>query len=61
MPGWIENVATRTELDVAGAPKYSFESTDSIVANFDKNVAPRGPPGGRRRLDVRCHVVAQAW
>jgi uncharacterized damage-inducible protein DinB len=39
MPGWIGNVATETELDVAGAPKYSLESTESIVANFDKNVA----------------------
>src|SRR5437762_1786461 len=39
MPGWIANAATETELDVAGAPKYSFESTDAILANFDSNVA----------------------
>ena len=39
MPDWIANAATETELDVAGAPKYSFESTEAIVATFDKNVA----------------------
>jgi len=39
MPSWIANAATETELDIAVAPKYSFESTESIVATFDKNVA----------------------
>jgi len=39
MPGWIANAVSQTELDLTGAPKYSFESTEAILANFDANVA----------------------
>ena len=31
MPGWIVNMATKTELDLAASPGYSFESTDSAL------------------------------
>jgi uncharacterized damage-inducible protein DinB len=39
MPGWITNVATQSELNLASAPGYSLESTESLVARFDKLVA----------------------
>ena len=39
MPGWITNMATKTELDLAGAPGYTLESTETLVARFDKLVA----------------------
>jgi len=38
MPGWIANTVRETNLDLARAPKYSYETTDSLVAMFDKNV-----------------------
>jgi len=39
MPGWITNMATQTELNLASAPGYSLETTDSLLARFDKLVA----------------------
>lgn len=39
MPGWITNMATSTELDLANSPGYSFETTESLLATFDKLVA----------------------
>ena len=39
MPGWITNIATETELDLAKSPGYSFETTESLLATFDKLVA----------------------
>jgi uncharacterized damage-inducible protein DinB len=39
MPGWLTNMATQSELDLAAAPGYSLESTESLVARFDKLVA----------------------
>src|SRR5262245_51127557 len=36
MPGWITNMATQTELDLAVQPRYSFEATETLVAKFDK-------------------------
>ncbi len=38
MPGWIINMATKTELDLAAAPGYSMQSTESLLATFDKLV-----------------------
>src|SRR3954451_2909722 len=38
MPGWITNMATQTELDLANAPGYSLESTESLVTRFDRLV-----------------------
>ena len=38
MPGWLTNMATRTELDLAKAPGYSLESTETLLATFDKLV-----------------------
>ena len=39
MPGWITNMATKTELDLAGSPGYSLQSTEDLLATFDKRVA----------------------
>ena len=39
MPGWITNMATQTELNLATSAGYSFESTETLVARFDKLVA----------------------
>src|SRR5262245_59284728 len=38
MPGWITNALRETELDLAKAGGYSFENTETLVAEFDKNV-----------------------
>jgi len=38
MPGWIANAASEDALDLATAPKYSFESTATLLAGFDANV-----------------------
>jgi uncharacterized damage-inducible protein DinB len=38
MPGWIANAVTETRLDLLTAPKYSFESTETLLAGFDANV-----------------------
>jgi uncharacterized damage-inducible protein DinB len=38
MPGWITNMLTKTELDLAAGPGYSLEKTEALVASFDKNV-----------------------
>ena len=38
MPGWITNALTRTELDLATYPGYSFETTETLLALFDGHV-----------------------
>ncbi|MGQ0647307.1 MAG: DinB family protein [Gemmatimonadaceae bacterium] len=38
MPGWITNTLSATELNLAQGPGYSFETTETLVALFDKNV-----------------------
>lgn len=38
MPGWVANTLRETELDLAAAPGYSFETTETLLAEFDKNV-----------------------
>lgn len=38
MPGWITNMVGSTALDLAQAPGYSFEATETLVATFDKLV-----------------------
>ncbi|HKS04912.1 MAG TPA: DinB family protein [Gemmatimonadaceae bacterium] len=38
MPGWITNAVSSTELDLAKAGGYSYESTETLLALFDKNV-----------------------
>jgi uncharacterized damage-inducible protein DinB len=38
MPGWITQTLRESSINLAGGPRYSFESTDTLVADFDKNV-----------------------
>src|SRR5262245_32960605 len=38
MPGWITNALRETELDLARAGGYSFQNTEALVAELDKNV-----------------------
>src|SRR5437899_5690806 len=38
MPGWIANTLTSTQLDLGEHAGYSFESTETLLAGFDKNV-----------------------
>jgi uncharacterized damage-inducible protein DinB len=39
MPGWMTHMVASTEIDLGKFPGYSNESTDSLVAQFDRNVA----------------------
>lgn len=38
MPGWVTNTLRQTELDLAVAGGYSFETTETLLREFDKNV-----------------------
>lgn len=39
MPGWIATTLREPQIDLAKAGGYSFETTDVLVREFDKNVA----------------------
>jgi uncharacterized damage-inducible protein DinB len=38
IPGWVTNTLTQPKLDFLTAPKYSFETTATLLSGFDKNV-----------------------
>ena len=38
MPGWITKTIRETELNLATGPGYSFETTETLLGVFDKNV-----------------------
>lgn len=38
MPGWIANTLRQTALDLGTAPGYSFETTETLLQGFDRNV-----------------------
>jgi uncharacterized damage-inducible protein DinB len=38
MPGWITNAVRETELNLTGASGYSYEKTETLLAEFDRNV-----------------------
>jgi uncharacterized damage-inducible protein DinB len=38
MPGWITQIMRETRLDLGGAPPYSLEPTEALLASFDRNV-----------------------
>lgn len=38
MPGWNTMAMTTTELDLSGAPAYTYEKTEDLVAEFDRLV-----------------------
>jgi uncharacterized damage-inducible protein DinB len=39
MPGWIATTLREPHLDLGGAPGYTVETTDTLLRDFDKNVA----------------------
>lgn len=39
MPGWITNVLTEDALDMDGYPGYSYETTETLLEQFDAHVA----------------------
>ena len=39
MPGWITSTLTQDSLDLATAPRYSYETTETLLANFDRKVS----------------------
>jgi uncharacterized damage-inducible protein DinB len=38
MPGWITNTLTEPDLDLGSAPGYSYEATETLLAEFDGHV-----------------------
>ena len=38
MPGWITRTLRQPSIDLAGGPGYSFESTESLLQQFDNHV-----------------------
>ena len=38
MPGWITNAVRETRLDLSKGAGYSFEKTETLLDQFDKNV-----------------------
>jgi len=38
MPGWITNTLTSDSLDLANGARYSYETTESLLEQFDTNV-----------------------
>ena len=39
MPGWLTQMLRDTELDLSRGAKYSLETTEALLANFDRNVS----------------------
>jgi uncharacterized damage-inducible protein DinB len=61
MPGWITNMATEPKLDLKTTPRYSFESTDTLLQGFDRNVREARAALlalGEARLDDTWSLVA---
>jgi uncharacterized damage-inducible protein DinB len=38
LPSWIDNTMRQTSLDLLTWPKYSYESTETLLKNFDASV-----------------------
>lgn len=54
MPGWITQAVQSTELNLATAPKYSFEKTDTLLQAFDTNVrGARAALSGVKDADLK--------
>lgn len=52
MPGWITRIVKGTDIDLSGGPGYSNQSTDSLLAQFDKHVSEaRGAISGATDAD----------
>lgn len=38
MPGWLTFTLRQTEVDLGGFPGYTFETTEALLSEFDRNV-----------------------
>src|SRR5262249_10939158 len=38
MPGWLTQMLAHPDLNLAGGPNYSLETTETLLADFDQNV-----------------------
>lgn len=38
MPGWMKTTLRKTEINLAGGSGYSYETTDTLLGQFDKHV-----------------------
>ncbi|MGI9079121.1 MAG: DinB family protein [Gemmatimonadaceae bacterium] len=38
MPGWVTSTLRQTEINLAGSPGYSLETTEALLKQFDKHV-----------------------
>jgi len=38
MPGWIDQTLRQPAIDLTGGPSYSFESTETLLGEFDQTV-----------------------
>jgi uncharacterized damage-inducible protein DinB len=57
MPGWIDNAVREDSLDLENGPKYSFETTETLLADFDTRVkAARGA-----LQSAKDEVFARPW
>jgi uncharacterized damage-inducible protein DinB len=57
MPGWITITIDRPDLDITAGAGYSFQPTEELLAQFDKNVAR-----ARESLAaVRDESFAEPW
>jgi uncharacterized damage-inducible protein DinB len=57
MPGWIEQSLREPHIDLAGGASYSFETTETLLENFDKVVA-----GARAALaEVVGPALEETW
>jgi uncharacterized damage-inducible protein DinB len=56
MPAWVANALQETSLDLALAPGYSFETTETLVRGFDENAAA-GKAATRKSKDADYGVM----
>jgi uncharacterized damage-inducible protein DinB len=57
MPGWVASALADERLDLTGYPGYSYETTDTLLKEFDANVR-----AGRAALDrVSDEQLAAMW
>lgn len=57
MPGWVAQALTQTELNLKGAVNYTYETTETLLREFDKNAS-----AGRAALEGATDAdFAVAW
>lgn len=57
MPGWITSALRDDSLDLARGGKYTFEKTETLLKEFDRNVAEARKAIG----EAKDSVYAQPW